>query len=204
VKRALELRYSLLAYFYTLFHEANAKGVPVARPMFFDFHTDNQTWTLDEQFMIGPALMARPAFYTGAVNVLVYFPKENTSWYHFIGGHKAYNGTGGRSITVTSLKNELVLLLRGGFIVPYQVRWPMVSRSQFVTVTRVLDGTDTLRKTGRTLVWGSHRPLHGVAKVTSSVANDETGFKVLTLKHQSECSKVNRQPIGKRETKFKE
>jgi hypothetical protein len=54
------------------------------------------------------------------------------------------------------------------------------------------------------LIWGLHRPLHGVANVKSSVANDETGFKVLTSKHQSECSKVNRQPIGKHETKFKE
>jgi hypothetical protein len=31
--------------------------------------------------------------------------------------------------------------------------------------------------TSRTLIWGSHRPLHGVANVMSSVANDETGFK---------------------------
>jgi hypothetical protein len=61
-----------------------------------------------------------------------------------------------------------------------------------------------LRKTGRALIRGSHRSVHGVAKDTSSVANDETGFKVLTLKHLSECSTVNRQPIGKRETKFKE
>jgi hypothetical protein len=40
--------------------------------------------------------------------------------------------------------------------------------------------------------------------VTSSVANNETEFKALTLKNLLECSKVNRQPIGKRETKFKE
>jgi hypothetical protein len=43
-----------------------------------------------------------------------------------------------------------------------------------------------------------------VANVKSSVANDETGFKVLTLKDLLESSKVSRQPIGKRETKFKE
>jgi len=43
-----------------------------------------------------------------------------------------------------------------------------------------------------------------VANVKSLVANDETGFKVLTLKHLLESSKVNRQPIGKSETKFKE
>jgi len=35
-----------------------------------------------------------------------------------------------------------------------------------------------------------------VAIVKSSVANDETGFKVLTLRDLLESSKVNRQPIG--------
>jgi len=37
-------------------------------------------------------------------------------------------------------------------------------------------------KTGRKLVWGSHRPLHGVAKVKSSVANDEVGFRFFNFK----------------------
>jgi hypothetical protein len=43
-----------------------------------------------------------------------------------------------------------------------------------------------------------------VANVKSLEANnDETGFKVLTLKDLLESSKANRQPIGKGETKFK-
>jgi hypothetical protein len=75
---------------------------------------------------------------------------------------------------------------------------------KYITDVRVLNETDTLRKTGKTLIWGSRRPLHGVANVKSSVANDETGFKDLTLKHLLECSKINRRPIAKRETKFKE
>jgi hypothetical protein len=73
-----------------------------------------------------------------------------------------------------------------------------------VTVTSILNESDTLRTTSRTLIWGSHRPLHGVANVKSSVASDETGCKDLTLKHLLECSKVNRQPTGKCETIFKE
>jgi len=72
-----------------------------------------------------------------------------------------------------------------------------------ITVACVLNGIDTLRKTGKTLVWGSHRPQHRVTNVTSLVANDETGFKILTLKCLLEISKVNRQPIGKHEIKFK-
>jgi hypothetical protein len=55
--------------------------------------------------------------------------------------------------------------------------------SGVITIACLLNETDTLTKTGRTLVWGSHRPLHGVPNVKSSVANDLTGFRVLTLKH---------------------
>jgi hypothetical protein len=70
-----------------------------------------------------------------------------------------------------------------------------------ITVACVLKETDSSRKTGRTLIWGSHRPLHRVTNVKSSVANDETGFKVLTLKDLSESSKVK---LWKHEIKFKE
>ena len=133
VKTVLELRYSLLAYFYSLFHEANRTGIPVARPMFFDFPADNQTWTIDEQFMIGQSLMARPAFYEEAVALPVYLP-ANTTWYHFIGGHQVNNDTGNLTVSIPILQKDLVLLLRGGSIVPYQVSWPMVSRSQFHVV----------------------------------------------------------------------
>ncbi|KAJ4441055.1 hypothetical protein ANN_10905, partial [Periplaneta americana] len=120
VKTALEMRYSLLAYLYTLFYEASLTGVPVARPMFFDFPADNTTWTLDEQYMLGSALLVRPAFYSDAVTVPVYLPNENTTWYHFLGGNKVNNGTGRQEITVFSLDKQLVVLVRGGFIIPVQ------------------------------------------------------------------------------------
>jgi len=51
-----------------------------------------------------------------------------------------------------------------------------------ITIARVLYETDTLRKTGRKLICGSHRLLQGVAKVKSLVANDKTGFKVFSFK----------------------
>jgi hypothetical protein len=59
---------------------------------------------------------------------------------------------------------------------------PPVIHHHTITVARILKESATLRKNGRKLVWGSHRPLHGVANVKSSVANDETGFKVFNFK----------------------
>jgi hypothetical protein len=54
------------------------------------------------------------------------------------------------------------------------------SETDLITIARVLNEMDTLKKTGRTLIWGSYRSLHGVANVKSSAANDKTGFKDLT------------------------
>jgi hypothetical protein len=71
-------------------------------------------------------------------------------------------------------------------------------------ILNVLSGIDTLRKTSRTLICSSHRPQHGVTKVKSLVANDETELKILTLKDVLESSKVSRQPKGKRDKQFKE
>jgi len=59
---------------------------------------------------------------------------------------------------------------------------PPVLRHRIITVACFVKEIDSLKKTGRKLVWGSHRPLHGVAKVKSSVANDETAFQVFSFK----------------------
>jgi hypothetical protein len=56
--------------------------------------------------------------------------------------------------------------------------------------------TDTFKKTARMLIWGSHRQPR-VAKVKLSVANDETGFKVLTLKSLLECITENKQTVNR-------
>jgi hypothetical protein len=61
----------------------------------------------------------------------------------------------------------------------------------------------TLRKKVRTLIWGSHRPQHGMANVKSLVASDETGYNVLASKDLLESSKVSREPLGECEKKFK-
>ena len=50
---ALERRYRLLPYLYTLFYEAHTTGLPVARPVFFADPSDPRLRTRDDAFLLG-------------------------------------------------------------------------------------------------------------------------------------------------------
>ncbi len=52
-RRALERRYRLLPYFYTLFREAAVTGLPVARPLFFADPSDPALRAVDDAFLLG-------------------------------------------------------------------------------------------------------------------------------------------------------
>jgi alpha-glucosidase len=63
-RRAIEERYRLLPYIYTVAEEASRDGVPMMRPMFLEFPDAGGAWTLDHaapaQFMWGPDLLVAP------------------------------------------------------------------------------------------------------------------------------------------------
>jgi alpha-glucosidase len=59
-KTAIERRYRLMPYFYTLFQEAVETGLPVARPVFFADPTDLNLREEDVAFMLGADLVVVP------------------------------------------------------------------------------------------------------------------------------------------------
>ena len=62
-KWALEIRYKLLPYLYTLFYRAHVFGDTVVRPLFHEFPNDNNTWGIDQQFMWGRSILFSPFLY---------------------------------------------------------------------------------------------------------------------------------------------
>lgn len=80
-KKALNIRYSLLPYLYTLFWQAHSKGSTVARPLFFEFPLDRQTYSIDLQFLWGSALMIAPVLAEDTLQVEVYLPAS--LWYDY-------------------------------------------------------------------------------------------------------------------------
>lgn len=59
IRDAIHMRYMLLPYFYTLFREANTSGIPVARPLWMEFPSDEATFSNDEAFMVGNSLLVQ-------------------------------------------------------------------------------------------------------------------------------------------------
>jgi len=115
-RAALNIRYSLLPYLYTLFYHAHITGDTVARPLWFEFPTDKSTHSIDKQFLWGKSLLISPVLEEGSVTVLAYFPAAK--WYDLLSG-ALVPGTGSQGISVTleAPINVIPLHLRGGAII---------------------------------------------------------------------------------------
>lgn len=59
---ALERRYRLLPYLYTLFYESSKTGLPVMAPVFFADSKDARLRTEEQAFLLGQNLLVVPAF----------------------------------------------------------------------------------------------------------------------------------------------
>jgi alpha-glucosidase len=70
----LELRMQLLPYLYTAFEECHRTGAPVLRPLLFSYPDDPVTYTADDEFMVGDALLVAPITRPGVEHRHVYLP----------------------------------------------------------------------------------------------------------------------------------
>ncbi|ORX93495.1 hypothetical protein K493DRAFT_148432, partial [Basidiobolus meristosporus CBS 931.73] len=117
-RKALNIRYSLLPYFYTLFHFASAEGATVWRPLFFEFPDDPVVLEIDEQFMIGKGLLIAPVLKQQQTKLNLYLPAGK--WYDF---HTyklmADSRTGDYKVLDVGLQ-DIPMLVRGGQIITMQ------------------------------------------------------------------------------------
>ncbi len=85
----IELRYQLLPYIYTLFHQAATSGAPVMGPLMYHYPQDVKTYQLHDQVMLGEWLMAAPVYRPGVEYRAVYLPEG--VWYDWWTGDR-YEG----------------------------------------------------------------------------------------------------------------
>lgn len=118
-RASIELRYQLLPYLYTRFHEHEESGAPVMRPLWFNYPADYNTYSTplpSGEYMIGDDLLVAPVLEAGATKRSVYFPKGD-AWLDWWTGAR-YEG--GKSAEMSAPLDRLPLFVRVGASLPVQ------------------------------------------------------------------------------------
>ncbi len=112
-RKAVERRYRLLPYLYTLFEETARTGVPVMRPLWLEYPGDAATYGVDNAYLLGPDLLVAPKLSAGAARYRVTLPAAD--WYDTDTLALVHGGT--RELE-GSAADSIKLFARAGAIIP--------------------------------------------------------------------------------------
>lgn len=113
VRDAIELRYRLIPYLYTLLWQATAEDKAIIRATFLDHEHDDNTFADTDDYMIGDILVC-PVTEAGARTRDIYLPDNGAGWYDYANGQ--YHG-GGQTIHTDAPLEKLPLYVRAGSII---------------------------------------------------------------------------------------
>jgi alpha-glucosidase (family GH31 glycosyl hydrolase) len=112
-KKAVELRYKLLPYNYTLAFQNESIGAPLMRPLFFEEPENEALRGKSDSYLWGGDFLVAPVVEAGQKGKEVYFPKSS-DWIDFYTGQRY---TGGSTHTVATAPDHIPVFVRGGAII---------------------------------------------------------------------------------------
>ena len=121
-RAAIELRYRLLPYLYTLFAQNEKSGLPPLRPLAFDYPQDVDALLVADEYLVGRDLLVAPVVVQNQRARNVYFPKGEV-WIDWWSGVR-YEG--GKTVKIDAPLERLPLFVRAGASVPTQ---PVIQHS---------------------------------------------------------------------------
>lgn len=123
-KTAMQIRYSLLPYMYTLFYAAHTSGSTVMRALAWEFPREPALASADRQFMLGPSLLITPVLEQGAEVVYGVFPgvAHGKIWYDWYNHSRVANSAAlrGENVSIPAPLGHIPVFMRGGSVLPMQ------------------------------------------------------------------------------------
>jgi alpha-glucosidase len=116
-RKFVHLRYRLIPYFYDLFFSGEQNGLPVLRPLVFQYFDDENVKNLNDEFMVGDSMLVAPVVTQGSVRRLIYLPKG--LWYDYWSGEMV---EGGSAFVREAPLDFCPLYIKAGSVIPV---WPV-------------------------------------------------------------------------------
>jgi alpha-D-xyloside xylohydrolase len=113
------IHHDLIPYVRSFMHAASSSGVPVMRPLLFEFPDDPEAARLVEladQYLYGSELMVAPVLAAGATSRAVYLPAGAGRWLDYNGRRQV--GAGPGMVTADAPLDTIPVFVREGAIVP--------------------------------------------------------------------------------------
>ncbi|XP_040830836.1 sucrase-isomaltase, intestinal [Ochotona curzoniae] len=141
----INVRYTLLPFFYTQMHDIHANGGTVIRPLMHEFFDDRATWDIYKQFLWGPSFMVTPVLDPYTTTVSGYVP--NARWFNYHDGTDI--GVRGQFVDFHTPYEAINLHVRGGHILPCQepAQNSVISRTNYMKLIVAADDDQTAQGT---------------------------------------------------------
>ncbi len=126
VRHFVRLRYRLLPYLYNLFMDQEETGEAILRPLFYDFPDTPELplGRVDDQFMVGPAMLQAPFVREGSKTRELVLPEGK--WLDAETGRWT---AGNQRVTAEKKRWSTPLYLRDGALLPFQPEEPTDNRT---------------------------------------------------------------------------
>ncbi|KIW19190.1 hypothetical protein PV08_03484 [Exophiala spinifera] len=148
-KTAMNVRFQLLPYLYTLFYNAHTAGDTVMRALAWEFPNDPSLADADRQFFLGPSILVTPVLTQGATTVDGVFPGvvEGTDVYYDWYNKTPVSVPSSKNTTIDAPLGHIPVYIRGGAVLATQ-QMAMTTRdarntSWSIIVAPGVDGTAT-------------------------------------------------------------
>lgn len=129
-KEAIELRYELLPYIYSVFQQHCHTGQPAIRSLFFYDQTDVENLFRDYEFLFGPHLLVMPVLEAGLQEMKAYLPAGQ--WYDYWSG---IHYEGRQELALPVSPNRIPLMVKAGAVIPNYPVQQYTGEKQFEAIT---------------------------------------------------------------------
>ena len=121
VRHYAQLRYTLVPYLRQCAEESSRTGLPILRHLALEYPEDPAVINIDDEYLLGPAMLVAPVMENGARERLVYLPAGE--WCSFENPPERF--TGGRYYRVAAPLERVPLFVRSGSTLPRYAAAPM-------------------------------------------------------------------------------